>query len=105
MRAYLFGHVLIYTAGSTSDAPNCPDHTRAALAALTGGGASDRGGAGALGRLGRKGGAYQNRCGVLKLDVVLVCEGVRGNGLWSSSELRAASVACSRGPCRGLASP
>jgi hypothetical protein len=86
MRAYLFAHVLIYAVGSTSDAPNRPDHTRAALAALTGGGASDRGGAGALGRLGRKGGAYRIRSGVLKLDVVLVCEGARWHGLRNSSE-------------------
>ena len=77
MRAYLFAHVLIYAVGSTSDAPNRPDHTRAALAALTGGGASDYGGAGALGRLRNQEGAYQDRSGVLKLDVVLVCEGAR----------------------------
>ena len=50
-------------------------HKLAVLAALSGGGASDYGGAGALGRPGKQEGAYQDRGGVLKLEVALVCQG------------------------------
>ena len=76
----------------------------AALAAATGGGASVRVAVGVLGRAGEGEGAYQNRSVLLMLKVAVVWQGAHGVGRWSSSELRAASVACCRGRCRGSAS-
>ena len=77
---------LFLRAGSGSDGYNSSNQNRAALAAATGGGASDCGGASALGRPGKQGGAYQDRSGVLKLEVALVCRGACGYGDDFSSE-------------------
>ena len=61
-------------------------HNLAALAALIGGGASDYGGGGILGRPRKQEGAYQDRGGMLKLEVALVCQGVHRYGDDCSSE-------------------
>ena len=54
---------------------------RAALAVLTGGGASDYGGAGVLDRPREGEEHYQVRRRLLKLVVVLACGGALGDGL------------------------
>ena len=84
----MFRSDLIRSLRYRSNGYRCSDHSLAALAAATGGGASVSGGAGVLGRPGRGEDAYRARRAMLMLKVGSAGQGACCSGWGSSSELR-----------------